>query len=81
MKDSTTGLKDIDFSEQTWNDIMKDNMRILDEDLLYITALGDVDATGLVNGDLIKWDEAGQDYIRVAWNDVFTTTTTTTTTS
>lgn len=55
---SPSGLKTITTSDPNWVTTFNENMTLINDDLLKLSALGDVDLTGIANGDTIKYELA-----------------------
>lgn len=91
---SPTLLETIDFNTQGWTEILNDNFRKLNDNLLFIDSLLDVTLTSLTNQDMLMWDSPSQKFVNMplagmptntststSTTSTTTTTTTTTTTS
>jgi hypothetical protein len=82
---SPTNLEKLRWSTQSWTEIMSENMRRLEDNLLYVIALQDVDTAGLADGDILYWNEGAGEWRvknwKLFWPSTTSTTTTTTTTT
>lgn len=72
----------ISFNVQGWTGIADLNFRRLNSELLFVSAIGNVNLSrALEERDLLVWDTATQKWILKRWGEYFVTTTSTTTTS
>lgn len=76
-----TGLEKVQWGAQSWYTIMNRNTTRLNDDLLKVSNLVDVNDAGIVNSDILIWDQTSQKFIPGDRSLLFTTTTTTTTTT
>ena len=53
---SPSGLETIVYQQSGWHSIVTSNMQRLNDTLLKLSALGDVDVTGLADGDVLAWN-------------------------
>ena len=70
MKVTPSELKKLTYNQQQWNKIMEENSRRLNDILLHLSNLQDVDVTGIVTGDLLKYNTSSGDFEPVNFKDV-----------
>lgn len=81
-KHPETGLERIDFRQSGWTEVLKRNMELLNDALLYAEELLDVDDTFNLNGgDILRWNGYIQKFQNIPGSYYFPATTTSTTTS
>ena len=80
-KFTITELEKLNWSQQSWSEVMRRNMQLLEDTLLKVDAMLDVNLTSLADNDILKWDETSGKFINVPFDNYFSTTTTTTSTS
>jgi predicted S18 family serine protease len=76
-----TQLEKLRWSAQSWTEILAENMRRLEDTLLYVTYMQDVNESGLADGDVLQWNEGATEWQMENWKTIFPSTTSTTTTT
>lgn len=78
---SPSGLIVHDYTDANWQVDLLSNVTRLNSTLLYLNNMGDVSMSGLLNGDVLKWDGVLSKYVNTKRYITTTTTTSTTTTT
>jgi len=60
-----TGLERLTYNQQGWNQVLADNMRRLNDELLKVKGLTDVELTSLADADVLQWDNAKKKFVNV----------------
>lgn len=78
---SPSNLEKIRWGTQGWQNVINRNAQRLNDNLLYLSALQDVNDAGISNGQAIVWDTGTSKFIPADWGVAFPPTTTTTSTT
>ena len=78
---TNTNLERISWGQKGYAKVMRKNINLLNDTLLYVDALLDVDLSSLSDRDILQYNSSTQKFENVSYDTIFPSTTSTTSTT